>query len=185
MDWLKNNSHWIIPMSFLVVFIVWGFPLIDLKSLEGLQKFITRENVTYTISICTFAAFLLTLYRQLSLEGKLNIHNKAILLANNKACLGLIDDIIRMVNSSETNYMDVNLVRERIEVHLEYCLNCCDDIDKAQYKKNAEELTRYESLIRSKIKNKKNEFNEDDFLESLRDFKRFLIKKDQLISNFS
>lgn len=164
----------------LVGFVVMLLPLLPFK-----DKLLEEESIKYWLSFLTFCAFLITIYRQISLESKLDVHNKAILLSNNKICFGLIDDIIRLINSSKTDYEAINVLRERVEVHLEYCQNCCKtELDISNYKKHAEELSRFETQLRTKIKNDKNSFPDDLFIETLREFKRFLIRKDQLISNF-
>lgn len=200
----KKNSKWVsksetfitgllsytvqIKVSTIVLIIISGIGIViylaaySEKPCFGVN--FSTDGVQYLCSLLTFWAFLITLYKQLELSSKLKTHNKAILITNNKNCSGLIDDIIVIANSPENNYFSMNVIRERIEVFLEYCQNACSDDDAEEYRKFSVELAVYETKLRSAIKNTKNAFEPSEFLETLREIKRFLIRRDQINTNY-
>lgn len=141
---------------------------------------INRDFIAFWASLFTITGLLFTIHRQLTIEGKLEIHNKAIVQTNIRICQGLIDDILAISGNENTDFRSINLLRERIEVHLHYCQKCCTKEQEKMYLSKAKSLSRWESELRMKTKSKDNPFDMDKFINYLRTLKRFLIKEDQL-----
>lgn len=148
-------------LLFLIIYlVVWNE--INLTTIN-----INKNFISFWASLFTIAGLLFTIHRQFSIEDKLEIHNKAIVQTNIRICLGLIDDILVIANNKNTDYRSINLLRERIEVHLHYCQKCCAKEQETLYLSKAKALSRWESELRIKTKNDSNPFEIDNIYELL------------------
>lgn len=180
--WLKTQLKLtpldLIFMGIFVIFFITYFVIWNKINLTNID--IDKSFIAFWASLFTIAGLLFTIHRQFTIEGKLEIHNSAIVQTNIRICQGLIDDILVIANNENTDYRSINLLRERIEVHLHYCQKCCTKEQEKIYISKAKALSRWESELRMKTKNDSNPFNIDKFTNYLRTLKRFLIKEDQL-----
>jgi len=140
---------------------------------------IKKITLTFWATLGTIFGLLIAIHRQFKLENSLDIHNKAIVMSNIKTCAGLIDDILILINDRSTSYKAVNMLRERIELHLNYCQKCCNNGQKELYLEKSHALSRFESELRKKIRSPKMKFDDDSFVEEMKALKNFLIKEDQ------
>lgn len=169
---------------FVILFLIFLLSWFD-ATIPILNWKINKQLISHWVPLFTLLAFGITLYKQLTLESRLNLQKKAVVSTNNKICYGLLDDInsIISVHSNKTAYHAINLLRERVEIHLEYCQSCCDGQDKEDYGSWALALNRYEHQLRAKIKSDSVNFNDDKFVDDMKEFKRFLIQKDNIVLN--